>query len=62
MFVCVTPNGDLDLTLRLSRPFSELQAELELDAELVAETAGGKGHNVARFLAGLGHHRLANGR
>jgi 1-phosphofructokinase family hexose kinase len=61
MFVCVTPNGDLDLTLRLSHQSSELQAERELDTELVAETAGGKGHNVARFLTGLGHETSALG-
>ncbi len=60
MFVCVAPNGDLDLTLRLSHP-SELQAELEFDTELIAETPGGKGHNVARFLAGLGHQTCALG-
>ena len=61
MFVCVTPNGDLDLTLRRISPSADLAAERELDTELIAETAGGKGHNVARFLAGLGHQATALG-
>ncbi len=49
--LCVTPNGSVDLTFRqrLLSPDT-----IEIDSDLVAETAGGKGHNVARFLAGAG--------
>jgi tagatose 6-phosphate kinase len=47
----VTPNGSVDLTFRqrLLSPDG-----IGIDSGLVAETAGGKGHNVARFLASAG--------
>lgn len=56
--LCVTPNGSVDLTFRqrLLSPDT-----IEIDSDLVAETAGGKGHNVARFLAGAGLNVAAAG-
>jgi 1-phosphofructokinase family hexose kinase len=57
VFVCVTPNGDLDLTIRRLGPGQSA----EVDVGLVAECAGGKGHNAARFLSGLGHQVTALG-
>jgi tagatose 6-phosphate kinase len=57
MILCVTPNSSLDITLTTTG------ANLEEHAEVtwLAETAGGKGHNVARFLASLGHQTVAAG-
>lgn len=49
--VTVTPNGSLDFVLRRVGPPTREEQEVEP----VAETAGGKGHNVARFLAAAGH-------
>ena len=53
MFPCVTPNGDLDLTLPPVAPVLGFTGgagtRRRADRE---EPAGGKGHNVARFLAG----------
>ena len=49
--VTVTPNGSVDLVLRRLGPSNRE----EQGVDLVAETAGGKGHNVARFLAAAGH-------
>ncbi len=57
MFVCVTPNGDLDLTLRRTGA----SMEVEIGTDLIAQAAGGKGHNVARFLVALGHQATALG-
>jgi tagatose 6-phosphate kinase len=55
--VTVTPNGSVDLVLRrVGLPSREEQW-----VDLVAETAGGKGHNVARFLAAVGHSVTACG-
>ncbi len=56
-FAVVTPNPDLDLTLR---HLGE-RGEREREVELAAESAGGKGFNVARFLAQLGHPCTALG-
>ena len=56
--LCVTPNGSVDLTFR-QRLLSP--GTIEIDSDLVAETAGGKGHNVARFLAGAGLNVTAAG-
>lgn len=57
MILAVTPNGSVDVTLRLTG----YRHDLEKDVDPVAETAGGKGHNMARFLAGLGHRVTATG-
>jgi 1-phosphofructokinase family hexose kinase len=57
VFVCVTPNGDLDLTLRRTG----LAEGWEVEVAPAAECAGGKGHNTARFLAALGHRVTALG-
>jgi 6-phosphofructokinase 2 len=47
----VTPNPDLDITLRrLGRG-----PDREIEIELAAEAAGGKANNAARLLAVLGH-------
>jgi 1-phosphofructokinase family hexose kinase len=56
--LCVTPNGSVDLTFRQRQPSP---GGIEIDSDLVAETAGGKGHNVARFLAGAGLNVTAAG-
>ena len=45
--VTVTPNESVDLVLRQFGP----STREELGVDLVADTAGGKGHNVARFWA-----------
>ena len=50
LFSFVTPNGSVDLTFRQLQFPPDDQAE----AELLAESAGGKGHNAARILVGLG--------
>ncbi len=55
--VTVTPNGSLDFVLRRVGPPTREEQEVEP----VAETAGGKGHNVARFLAAAGHSVTACG-
>lgn len=55
--VTVTPNGSVDFVLRRVGP--PTREEQEVDP--VAETAGGKGHNVARFLAAAGHSVTACG-
>lgn len=54
----MTPNGSVDITFRqqLLSP-----SGIEIESDLVAETAGGKGHNVARFLAGTGLNVTAAG-
>jgi len=55
--VTVTPNGSVDLVLRaVGSPTEEEQAVVRL-----GETAGGKGNNVARFLAAAGHEVTALG-
>jgi len=57
LIITVTPNGSIDLVLRtVGPPSGEEQAVVS-----VAETAGGKGHNVARFLAAAGHRVTAFG-
>lgn len=57
MIITVTPNGSLDLTLeRVGAPAGDEQS-----VRLLAETAGGKGHNVARFLVAAGHDVTALG-
>jgi 1-phosphofructokinase family hexose kinase len=57
MIVTVTPNGSVDTVYRrVGVPTDE-----EQDVEEVARTAGGKGHNVARFLAGSGEPATACG-
>ena len=56
--LCVTPNGSVDLTFRQRRLTRD---GIEIDSDLVAETPGGKGHNVARFLAGAGLNVTAAG-
>jgi tagatose 6-phosphate kinase len=55
--VTVTPNGSVDLVFRRLGP----STHEEQAVDLVAETAGGKGHNVARFLAAAGHPVTACG-
>ncbi len=55
--VTVTPNGSVDLVLRRVGPPSSEEQEVDQ----VAETAGGKGHNVARYLAAAGHSVTACG-
>ncbi|MGA3353552.1 MAG: PfkB family carbohydrate kinase [Acidimicrobiales bacterium] len=57
MFCFVTPNGSVDLTFRQLESPADRQAE----AELLAETAGGKGHNAARTLVALGNDARALG-
>ena len=57
MFSFVTPNGSVDLTFRQLQSPADHQAE----AELLAESAGGKGHNAARILVGLGDQARALG-
>jgi tagatose 6-phosphate kinase len=57
MILCVTPNSSLDVTLAATGAALEEHAEVTW----LAETAGGKGHNVARFLASLGHNTVAAG-
>jgi len=47
----VTPNPDLDITLRRLRPGTDREVEVEV----AAEAAGGKANNAARLLAALGH-------
>ena len=55
--VTVTPNGSVDLVLRaVGSTTEEEQAVVRL-----GETAGGKGNNVARFLAAAGHEVTALG-
>lgn len=50
-FALVTPNPDLDITLRrLGRG-----TDREVEVEPAAEAAGGKANNAARLLAALGH-------
>lgn len=57
MIVTVTPNGSVDTVLRrVGGPGEEEQEVLPL-----ARTAGGKGHNVARFLAAAGQEVVACG-
>lgn len=57
MIVTVTPNGSVDTVLRrVGSPGEEEQEVLP-----VARTAGGKGHNVARFLAAAGQEVTACG-
>lgn len=48
----------MDLTFRQRLPSP---GGTEIDSDLIAETAGGKGHNVARFLAGAGLNVTAAG-
>ena len=48
--VTVTPNGSVDTVLRRAGP----EGDEEQEVIATAETAGGKGHNVARFLHALG--------
>ena len=55
--VTVTPNGSVDLVLRRVGPSTREEQRVDI----VAETAGGKGHNVARFLAAAGHPVTACG-
>jgi 1-phosphofructokinase family hexose kinase len=50
MIVTVTPNGSVDTILRRVGP----PGEEEQQVLPVAQTAGGKGHNVARFLVAAG--------
>jgi len=57
MIVTVTPNGSVDSVLRRVGPPSEE----EQDVVPVAHTAGGKGHNVARFVAADGRAVTACG-
>jgi tagatose 6-phosphate kinase len=57
MILCVTPNSSLDIALAATGAALEEHTEVTW----LAETAGGKGHNVARFLASLGHHTVAAG-
>ena len=57
MIITVTPNGSVDLVLRTLGPPTDEEQEVIP----VAETAGGKGHNVARFLAAAGHEVTALG-
>lgn len=54
--LCVTPNPVLDLTVAVNE-----HAALEDRGTVLAETAGGKGVNVARFLIGLGVPAIATG-
>jgi 1-phosphofructokinase family hexose kinase len=54
--LCITPNPVLDLTLA-----TPTQVMLEGRGTILAETAGGKGVNVARFISGLGGTALASG-
>jgi len=57
MIVTVTPNGSVDTVLRrVGQPGEEEQQVLP-----VAQTAGGKGHNVARFLAAADQEVIACG-
>jgi len=51
LIITVTPNGSVDFVLRTVSPPNHDEQEVIP----VAETAGGKGHNVARFLAAAGH-------
>lgn len=57
MIVAVTPNGSVDITVQLA---GTATGE-EQDVVMTSETAGGKGHNAARFLASLGHSVTALG-
>jgi 1-phosphofructokinase family hexose kinase len=57
VIITVTPNGSVDLVLRAVGPPNDEEQEVIP----VAETAGGKGHNVARFLAAAGHDVTALG-
>ena len=57
MIITVTPNGSVDLVLGTVGP----QTEEEQEVVPLAETAGGKGHNVARFLAAAGYRVTALG-
>lgn len=57
MIITVTPNGSVDLVLRAVGPPTDEEQEVVP----LAETAGGKGHNVARFLAAAGHRVTALG-
>ena len=57
MIVTVTPNGSVDtVLLRLGPPGDE-----EQQVRPLAHTAGGKGHNVAQFLAAAGEAVTACG-
>jgi 1-phosphofructokinase family hexose kinase len=58
MIVTVTPNGSVDTVLRrIGSPDEEEQQQVLP----VAQTAGGKGHNVARFLAAADQEVIACG-
>jgi 6-phosphofructokinase 2 len=56
-FALVTPNPDLDITLRRLGGGTDREVEVEL----AVEAAGGKANNAARLLAALGHECTALG-